>query len=136
MQQGQTPEKTGELKVALQIAPVRGIPAVLTSSGEADKLVLIKSQELDPQLRKLLDAGIRYAEVTAFVEGFLLTFKASIVRRGSRLPLHLHPLGEAGRFLTELYKHRRAATGRKHSPVPMLILSITPLLEKLDERRA
>jgi hypothetical protein len=136
MQQTQTPEKTDELKVALQVAPaVRGIPAVLTSSGETGKLVLIKSQELDRQLRQLLDAGIRYTEVTVFVEGFLLTFEASIVRRGSRLPLHLHPMGEAGRFLTELYRRRRAATGRKHSPVPMLILSITPLLEKSSSGR-
>jgi hypothetical protein len=131
MQQNQTSENSDRFKVALQAAPaVRGVPAVLTSSGESDKLVLIKSQELDWQLRRLLDAGIRYTEVTAFVEGFLLTFKASIVRRGARLPLHLHPTGEAGKFLTELYRRRRAASGRKHSPVPMLILSVVPLTEK------
>ena len=130
-------ETTGLPGVALQqIAPVaRGVPAVLTSSGAADNLVLIKSAELDQQLRQFLNAGIRYVEVTVFVEGFLLTFKASIVKRGPQLPLHLHPIGEAGRFLTELYKRRRAASGRKHNPVPMLILSLTPLLEKSSSGR-
>jgi hypothetical protein len=114
-----------------QIAPaVRSIPAVLTSSGD---LVLIKSAELDQQLRQFLNAGVRYVEVTVFVEGLLLTFKASIVKRGPRLPLHLHPIGEAGKFLTELYQRRRAASGRKHNSVPLLILNVTPLLEKSSD---
>jgi len=118
--------------VALQqiALAVKAVPAVLTSSGAADNLVLIKSAELDLQLRQFLNAGVRYVEVTAFVEGLLLTFKASIVKRGNRLPLHLHPVGEAGRFLAELYQRRRAASGRKHNPVPLLILNVVPLLEK------
>jgi hypothetical protein len=137
MTQPKNLETTGLPGVALQqIAPVvRGVPAVLTSSGAVDNLVLIKSAELDQQLRQFLNAGIRYVEVTVFVEGLLLTFKASIVKRGPRLPLHLHPVGEAGKFLTELYQRRRATTGRKHNPVPLLILNVTPLLEKSNDDR-
>jgi len=132
MTQPKNLEMTNPPGVALQqITPVvKAVPAVLTSSGAADNLVLIKSAELDQQLRQFLNAGVRYVEVAVFVEGLLLTFKASIVKRGGRLPLHLHPVGEAGRFLAELYQRRRAASGRKHSPVPLLILNVVPLLEK------
>jgi hypothetical protein len=131
MNQTQIPEQINMFQGAVQIAPaVKGIPGVLTSSGDAAKLVLIKSYELDRQLRQFLDAGIRYTEVTVFVEGFLLTFKASIVKRGPRLPLHLHPTGEAGKFLTDLHRRRRAASSRKRSSTPLLILSLIPLLEK------
>jgi hypothetical protein len=111
---------------------VRGVPAVLTSSGEAKRLVLIRSNELSQQLQQFLNVGVRRVEVTALVEGLLLTFKASIVKRGQRHPLHLHPVGEAGRLLAELYRRRRAVSGRRHNPVPMLILNIIPLLEKSD----
>jgi hypothetical protein len=131
MQPNQTPDNPGQYKATLQVAPaVRGVPAVLTSSGEADGVVLIKSHGLDQQLRQFLDAGIRHTEVTVLVEGYLLTFKASIVKRGAQLPPHLHPVGEAGKFLTELYRRRRAASGRKHNPVPMLVLNLIPILEK------
>ena len=135
MIQTQNPQKNDLFKSALHIAPaVKGAPAVLTKSGS--KLVLIKSYELDQQLRQFLDAGVRYAEVTVFVEGFLLTFRASIVRRGPRLPLHLHPVGEAGKFLTDLYKRRLAASGRKRNSMPLLILSLIPLLEKTNSGKS
>jgi hypothetical protein len=63
----------------------------------------------------------------------MLTFKASIVKRGPRLPLHLHPIGEAGKFLTDMYRRHRAATGRKRNSIPLLILSLIPLLEKTSD---
>jgi len=128
MDQTQNPQKSDLFQTALHTPALKGAPAVLTKSGS--KLVLIKSYELDPQLRQFLDAGIRHAEVTAFVEGYLLTFKASIVKRGPRLPLHLHPVGEAGKFLTDLYRRRLAASGRRRNSMPLLILSLIPLLEK------
>jgi hypothetical protein len=131
MSLAQTSEDPEKDRLVVQVgAAVRGVPAVLTSSGEAKRLVLIRSNELSQQLQQFLNAGVRRVEVTALVEGLLLTFKASIVKRGPRHPLHLHPVGEAGRFLTELYRRRRAASGRKHSPVPMLILNLIPILEK------
>jgi hypothetical protein len=74
-------------------------------------------------------------EVTAWFDGTTLTFKAAIVRRGPRHPLHLHPLGPAGRFLAELYRRRRAASGRKHNPVPILILSVAPIVELESQKR-
>jgi hypothetical protein len=58
----------------------------------------------------------------------MATVKAAIVRRG-KYPLCLHPLGQAGKFLAELYSRRLAASGRKRNPLPLLILSITPLIE-------
>jgi len=135
MNQTQNLQKSDLFQNALHAAPaVKGAPAVLTKSG--NKLVLIKSYELDQQLRQFLDAGVRYAEVTVFVEGFLLTFRASIVRRGPRLPLHLHPVGEAGKFLTDLYKRRLAASGRKRNSMPLLILSLIPLLEKTNSGKS
>ncbi len=106
------------------------IPAVITSGGRTERFVFIKCSELSPRLEQFLNSGIRRVEITAYVEGLLLTFEATIVRRGLNQPLYLHPLGEAGRFLTELYEQRRAASGRKHNPVPILLLSVTPLLEK------
>ena len=81
-----------------------------------------------PQLEQYLRAGIRHVEATVWVEGITATIKAAIVRRGKH-PLHLHPLGQAGKFLAELYSRRLAASGRKRNPVPLLILSLTPLLE-------
>jgi len=115
------------------ITPVaKAIPAVVTSGGKTKRFVFIKSRELAPRLQQFLDAGVRRVEVMANVEGLLLTFEASIVRRGLHQPLYLHPIGEAGRFLTELYMNRRAASGRKHNPIPILLLNVTPLLEKTD----
>jgi len=111
---------------------VRGVPGVLTSSGAAKRLVFIRSRELNPQLHQFLSAGVRRVEVTALIGSVLLTFTASITKRGAQHPLHLHPVGEASRFLAEIYKQHRAASGRKHSPVPVLILNITPLLEKTN----
>ena len=110
----------------------RGIPAVLTSSGAAKRLVFIKSHALAPQLQQFLSAGIRRIEVTALIDNLLLTFVATIVKKGAQHPLHLHPIGEAGKFLAELYRSRLAASGRKHNSVPMLILSLIPLLEKTN----
>ena len=132
MEQVQTSENPEENRPILQLVGVtaRGFPAVLTSSGETRRLVLIRSVELNPQLQQFLNAGVRRVEVTALVDGLLLTFKASIVKRGPRHPLHLHPVGEAGRLLTELYRRHRAVSRRKHNPVPMLILNLIPLLEK------
>jgi hypothetical protein len=135
MAQPKNLEETTKLPgVALQqIAPaVRAIPAVLTSSGIANNLVLIKSTELDQQLRQFLSAGVRYVEIAVFIEGILLTFKASIVKRGAQLPLHLHPVGEASKFLAELYQRRRAASGRRRNSIPLLVLNVVPLLEKSD----
>jgi hypothetical protein len=104
--------------------------AVVTSGGRTERFVFIKSRELAPRLEQFLNAGIRHVEITAYVEGLLFTFKASIVRRGPQQPLYLHPIGEAGRFLTELYRRHRAASGRRHNPIPILLLNVTPLLEK------
>jgi len=133
MNQTQNPQKSDLFQTALHTPALKGVPAVLTKSGS--KLVLIKSYELDPQLRQFLDAGIRHTEVTVFVEGFLLTFKASIVKRGPRLPLHLHPVGEAGKFLTDLYRRRLVASSRRRNSMPLLILSLIPLLEKTAGER-
>jgi len=133
MQDVQTPGIPAKTEsILLAAPPVSGVPAVLTRSGEADKIVFIKSNELDGQLRQFLAAGIRYTEVMIYIDGFLLTFKASIVKRGPHLPLHLHPIGEAGKFLVEIYQRRRAASGRKHHSVPLLVLKVVPLLEKTD----
>ncbi len=131
MTQNQTSINPNENRLILQTGlAVRGVPAVLTSSGEAKRIVLIRSRELSQQLQQFLNAGVRRVEVTAYVEGLLLTFEASIVKRGPNQPLH--PIGEAGKFLTELYRRRRAASGRKHDPVPILLLSVTPLLENRE----
>jgi len=108
---------------------VRAIPGALTSSGAAKNIVLIKSVELAPTLQRWLQAGVRRVEVTAWVEGTTLTFKAAIVRRGPQHPLHLHPLGPAGQFLAELYRRRRAASGRRHYPLPILLISVVPVVE-------
>jgi hypothetical protein len=128
-------EKSKEGVPAFYTSPVaKAIPAVVTSGGAAERFVFIKSKELAPRLEQFLNAGIRRLEVVAYVEGLLLTFEANIVRRGPRQPLYLHPIGEAGRFLTELYKRRRTASGRKHNPIPILILNVTPLFEKTGDR--
>jgi hypothetical protein len=124
-------EKSKESGLAFHASPAaKVIPAVITSGGAAERFVFIKSRELTPRLEQFLTAGVRRVEIAAYVEGLLLTFEANIVRRGPQQPLCLHPIGEAGRFLTELYRRRRAASGRKHNPVPILIVNVVPLLEK------
>ncbi|MFZ8808220.1 MAG: hypothetical protein ACO2PN_08965 [Pyrobaculum sp.] len=123
-------QKSGSGEAYVTTLAAKAIPAVVTSGGRTKRFVFIKSRELAPRLQQFLNAGVRRVEVAAYIESLLLTFEASIVRRGPQQPLYLHPIGETGRFLTELYKHRRAASGRKHNPLPMLILSVTPLLEK------
>jgi len=129
----QTSENPEKPRLIFQPGAVaRGIPAVLTSSGAAKRLVLIRSKELDKQLGQFLNAGVRRVEAAALIDNLLLTFEATIVKRGTQHPLHLHPVGEAGKFLTELYRSRRAASGRKHNSVPLLILSIIPIFEKTD----
>jgi hypothetical protein len=131
MSQTQSREKADGIKLISQNGlVVRGAPGVLTSSGAAKRLVFIKSHALTPQLQQFLSAGIRRVEVTALIDGMALTFTASITKRGAQHPLHLHPIGEAGKFLAEVYRQHRAGSGRRHNPVPMLILSVTPLLEK------
>jgi hypothetical protein len=107
----------------------RGTPGVLTRSGRRRVIVLVRSDALAPQLERYLQAGIRRVEMTIWIEGLMVTVMAAIIRRG-RYPLHLHPLGQAGKFLAELYNQRLAASGRKRNPLPLLILSITPLIER------
>ncbi len=123
-------QKTGSDQAYYINPAAKVVAAVITSGGRTERFVFIKSRELAPRLEQFLNVGIRRVEITAYVEGLLLTFEASIVKRGPLQPLYLHPIGEAGRFLTELYRRRRAASGRKHNPVPMLILNVVPLLEK------
>jgi hypothetical protein len=135
--QTKTSENPREIDLRFQPGPAaKAVPAVIISGGKTEKFVLIKSRALAPRLEQFLNAGIRYVEITAYVEGLSLTFEASIIRRGPLQPLHLHPIGEAGRFLTELYRRSRAVSGRRHNPIPILILNMTPLLEKTDRRRA
>ena len=106
----------------------RGTPGVLTRSGLRKTIMLIRSDALAPQLEHYLQAGVRHVEAVLWLEGLMVTVKAAIVRRGKQ-PLHLHPLGQAGRLLAELYARRLAASGRKRNPLPLLILSVTPLIE-------
>jgi hypothetical protein len=134
MAQVQTSENNNKNQPILQLGVVaRGTPAVLTSGGETKRLVFIRSKELSRQLQQFLNAGVRRVEVATLVDGLLLTFEATIVKRGAQ-PLHLHPIGEAGKFLAELYRSRRAASGRKHNSVPLLILNVVPLFEKTGNR--
>ncbi|MFZ8841066.1 MAG: hypothetical protein ACO2PM_19545 [Pyrobaculum sp.] len=134
MVQVQTSENKNENQPILHLGVVaRGTPAVLTSGGEAKRLVFIRSKELSQQLQQFLNAGARRVEVTVLVDGLLLTFETTIVKRGTQ-PLYLHPIGEAGKFLAELYRSRRAASGRKHNSVPLLILNVVPLFEKTGGR--
>jgi hypothetical protein len=87
---------------------------------------------LAPTLQRWLQAGVRYVEVTAVIDELILNFKAAITRHGPRHPLYLHPLGPAGQFLAEIYRRRRAASGRKHYPVPLLLITVVPLLENSE----
>jgi len=97
MVQAKTSENSNKTRQILQLGVVTGVPAVLTSGGEAKRLVFIRSKELSQQLQQFLNAGARRVEVTALVDGLLLTFEATIVKRGAQ-PLHLHPIGEAGKI--------------------------------------
>ena len=107
----------------------RGIPAVLVNTGLGGRTGMIKSTQLAPQLRAMQAAGIRRVELTLSVEGSVVTVVATLVSRGARHPPYLHPIGDGGKYLAELYMKRRAASGRRHSSVPLLILSIMPLIE-------
>jgi len=107
----------------------RGIPAVLVNTGLGGRVVMIRSQQLTPQLRAMMAAGIRRAELTLSVDGDIITVVATIVSRGARHPPYLHPIGDGGKYLADVYMKRRAASGRRHSSVPLLILSIMPLIE-------
>jgi len=129
MQTHSNTERPPEVFLLPSGAPApRGVPGVLTRSGQRKTIVLIRSDSLAPQLERYLQAGIRHVEVTVWVEGLMAIVKAAIVRRG-KYPVHLHPLDQSGKFLAELYSRRLAASGRKRNPLPLLILSITPLIE-------
>jgi len=90
---------------------------------------MIKSHQLAQQLRAMQAAGIRRVELVLSVEGSVVTVVATLVSRGARHPPYLHPVGDGGKYLAELYMKRRAASGRRHNSVPLLILSIMPLIE-------
>jgi hypothetical protein len=90
---------------------------------------MIKSQQLAPQLRAMMAAGIRRVELTLSVEDSVVAVVATIVSRGAQHPPYLHPVGDGGKYLADVYMKRRAASGRRHSSVPLLILSIMPLIE-------
>jgi len=101
----------------------------MINTGSGGRVVMIKSQQLAPQLRAMLAAGIRRVELTLAIEGSIVDVIATLVSRGPRQPPHLHPIGEGGKYLAELYLKRRAAAGRRHSSVPLLILNVMPVLE-------
>jgi len=121
--------------LASGVPAMRAIPGVLTRSGEKKKIMLIRSQELLPLLQQYLTAGIRHVELAIWIDGVLLTVKAAIVRRGTKQPLQLHALGNSGKFLSEVYMRRRMSSGRRHSPVPLLVLNITPIIEPQTQKR-
>jgi len=102
---------------------------VLVNTGLGGRMVMIKSQQIAPQLRAMLAAGIRRVELTLAIEGHIVTVIATLVSRGPRQPLFLHPIGDGGKYLAELYIKRRAASGRRHSSVPLLILNMMPVIE-------
>jgi hypothetical protein len=135
------PIKTAEQNPTISHIPTgvpapRGTPGVITRSGQRKSIVLIRSDALAPQLQRFLQAGIRRIEALLWIDGVMVTVVAAIVRRGRRLPVQLHPLGTAGQFLADLYNKRRAASGRRRSPVPVLVLSIAPLIEMEDQKPA
>ena len=133
MMPNQTPQQEPTVFPSLAGAPApHGVPGVLTRSGQRKTIILVRSDALAPQLQRYLQAGIRHLEVVLFAEGVTVRSLVAIVRRGRRLPPYLHPLGQGGRFLADLYNKHRATSGRQRSPVPILILSVVPLIERME----
>lgn len=91
---------------------------------------MIRAPQLSGQLRALMSAGIRRVALLLAVEGQVLLARSSIVSRGPAQPPFLHPLGEAEKFIAEVYMRRREAMGARRSAVPVLILNLMPLAEK------
>jgi hypothetical protein len=106
-----------------------GIPAVLISNGKSRGryYVLIKSARLAPQLRALLNAGIRRVEAVLSVEGNTIAVLASIVMRNASEPPYLYPLREGGKVLSEVYEMRREKSKCRRSGVPLLVLAVAPI---------
>jgi hypothetical protein len=91
---------------------------------------MIRAPQLSGQLRALMSAGIRRVALLLSVEGQVLLARGSIVSRGPAQPPFLHPLGEAEKFIAEVYMRRREAMGARRGAVPVLILNLMPLAEE------
>ncbi|MFP3169413.1 MAG: hypothetical protein RXR01_09915 [Thermoproteus sp.] len=109
---------------------VGAVPAVAVNAGQRGRLIMIRAPMLSSQLNNLMAAGIRRVGLLLLVDGQLLSSRASIVSRGPAQPPWLHLLGEAERFLADIYARRREAMGTKRNAVPVLILSLMPLSEE------